>query len=653
MGVEEMCSFINYLHLDVSFSNLTTLILLLFKGCDVDMKDINNNWEKIHKHLLANEKALLREKIFSENLLETANIIVLVLNASAEITLFNKFAEVLTGYTKEEVMGKNWFDLFIPARNNFEIPEVFSNVLKETPKYSSYENAILCKDGSERVINWTNTVIIGENRKISGVLSIGSDITERKRIEKILKKSERQHRLLAENIEAVLWEFNIALNSFTYVAPQVERILGYTPHEWTSLQFWSDRIHENDRTRVTTQCAECTKRGESHKIEYRFQKKDGSFVWLRDIVQVEIEKDEPAIMRGLMIDITKSKNIESELLKANKQLRQNEAKLNQAQSIAKLGSYEYNLQDDSWSNSHELNSIFGINDGYIRNSTGLLKIIHLDFRKEMLAYMRKNVLKQHKKFNKEFKIIDLKTKQEKWVHGLGDIKFDKFKKPIEMFGTIQDITDRKRVEKQISRDLQEKKVMLQEIHHRVKNNMNVMKSLVNLQFNNIRNSEDAKTAFEETRNRIFSMASVHEQLYHSSDFSEINIESYIRTLSNQLVQTYRLGKKISIEVNSESINLDINRAIPCGLILNELITNAYKHAFSDYKTGKIQISFKAFKNMTYEMSVQDNGSGLPVAIEIDQAETLGLKLINILTQQINGNLEIIRLKQGTKFVIRF
>ena len=141
-----------------------------------------------NKQLTASEKGQKKEKEFSENLLMTANAFILTLELNANITLFNKFAEKLTGYKKEEVLGKNWFDIFIPKSDESLIIDVFSSVLKQMPEFSSYENIILCKSGSERMISWENTVLKDDNKKISGLLSIGIDITERKQAEELLKK---------------------------------------------------------------------------------------------------------------------------------------------------------------------------------------------------------------------------------------------------------------------------------------------------------------------------------------------------------------------------------------------------------------------------------------------------------------------------------
>ena len=157
-----------------------------------------------NQQLVASEITLKNEKQFSESLLETANTIILTLDVDANITLFNKFAEELTGYTKEEVLGRNWFDLFISKNNGSAVPKVFHDVLKQLPEVSSYTNSILCNDGTERLINWGNTIIRNDNGEIKGILSIGNDITERKRAKESLHESEERFRTLVEQSTAAI-----------------------------------------------------------------------------------------------------------------------------------------------------------------------------------------------------------------------------------------------------------------------------------------------------------------------------------------------------------------------------------------------------------------------------------------------------------------
>ncbi len=225
-------------------------------------------------------------------------------------------------------------------------------------------------------------------------------------------------------------------------------------------------------------------------------------------------------------------------------------------------------------------------------------------------------------------------------------------KVVGLRGIIVDITDRKNFEEQIQKSLVEKEILLKEIHHRVKNNLNVISSLLTLQASKITNTDQALTAFKESRNRIYSIALVHEQLYKTDDFSRIDMKTYIQNISREIKYIYAPEKEIHYDLHINDILLDVNHAIPCGLILNELITNAFKHAFPNTESGNISIWFKSVNKNGYEICVKDNGIGLPKDMDINNIESLGLNLITVLAKQIDGEIKVER-NGGTTFVIRF
>lgn len=224
----------------------------------------------------------------------------------------------------------------------------------------------------------------------------------------------------------------------------------------------------------------------------------------------------------------------------------------------------------------------------------------------------------------------------------------------KIFHTVwHDITEQKRVKQLIELELQEKKVLLREIHHRVKNNLNVIISLLGLQSRRITSKEDAIDAFQKSCDRIFSMALVHDHLYKSKNFSRIDMKPYTESISEQLSRSHPLGGQITFITDIEdNLYLSVTTAVPCGLILNELITNAYKYAFEGRETGTLRVSLSQDKNDVYILTVHDDGIGLSDKIDIDTVQTLGLRLVKILTGQLNGELQITR-KGGTAFTIRF
>jgi two-component sensor histidine kinase len=210
---------------------------------------------------------------------------------------------------------------------------------------------------------------------------------------------------------------------------------------------------------------------------------------------------------------------------------------------------------------------------------------------------------------------------------------------------------RKRAEEQIKASLKEKDVLLKEIHHRVKNNMQIISSLIRLQSREIED-EKARRIFEISQNRIRSIALIHEALYQSGDLSQIDFSSYIRRLTTHLLTIYRpKGTALELNLDVEKILLDINKAIPCGLIINELVSNAMKHAFPVDRGGEIGVSL-AEKDGVCTLIVKDNGKGFPEGVDFKSTDSLGLQIVNDLVQQLEGD---IRLEQnmGTAFVITF
>jgi len=215
-----------------------------------------------------------------------------------------------------------------------------------------------------------------------------------------------------------------------------------------------------------------------------------------------------------------------------------------------------------------------------------------------------------------------------------------------------EIKERRKIEKQIKKSLKEKEVLLKEIHHRVKNNLQIISSLLNLQTGHAKNKKIPEF-LKESQNRIKSMSLIHEQLYQSKDLAKIDFEEYIRNLTLNLFHSYgTTPEQISINTNAKNIYLDIDKAISYGLIINELVSNSLKHAFPRGKKGEITIDFSTDKNNKYTLVVSDNGIGFPKDLDSKNTDTLGLKLVNILTQQLQGSIKLDR-SQGTKFKITF
>ncbi|MBF0568388.1 MAG: PAS domain S-box protein [Nitrospirae bacterium] len=223
---------------------------------------------------------------------------------------------------------------------------------------------------------------------------------------------------------------------------------------------------------------------------------------------------------------------------------------------------------------------------------------------------------------------------------------------IGSFAVISDITKLKETENRLRKSLAEQEVLLRELHHRVKNNLQVIAGLVGLQINHVEDAQ-SKGALKDTQNRIQSIALVHERLYNTGNLSEISIKEYILSLVTAMFTFFNADKdKIDLRFDVEDINVEIDVVIPCGLIINELFTNILKYAFKGRDSGEITIKLNVLETDELELIVGDNGVGLPEGIEIGKTKSLGLKVVSILVKQLRGSLEIDR-AGGTTFVLRF
>ncbi len=201
--------------------------------------------------------------------------------------------------------------------------------------------------------------------------------------------------------------------------------------------------------------------------------------------------------------------------------------------------------------------------------------------------------------------------------------------------------------------LKEKEALVKEAHHRVKNNLQIVSSLLSLQANFVK-GRDAREKFQESLDRVRSMALIHEMLYISKNLAEVNFREYLETLVKSLFTSHQLREniqlKIDIEIQQE--NFDIDTAIPCGLIVNEIISNSLKHAFSNKQQGLVSLELKNIHEKKYLLSISDNGSGFPKNVHLD-SDFFGLQLIQTLVEQIHGIIQFETGKKGTKYSIVF
>jgi PAS domain S-box-containing protein len=260
-------------------------------------------------------------------------------------------------------------------------------------------------------------------------------------------------------------------------------------------------------------------------------------------------------------------------------------------------------------------------------------------------------------FKAEFRALN-RNGSVVWIHGEARVVRDEHGRPLFIQGVAYDISETKRAEEamragaeQLKASLREKESLLKEIHHRVKNNLQVISSLLKLQAASIRDGS-ALEMFQESQNRIRSMALIHEKLYQSPDLSRVEFASYVRDLLSLLLRSYAARPRIELDTAIESAALSIESAVPLGWILNELISNSLKYAFPAGRPGRISVALRPLDAVRLRLTVSDDGVGFPAQVDFRTAETLGMQLVRTLTEQIGGAVEL-RRGAGTEFAISF
>ena len=661
--------------------------------------------------------------------------------------------------------------------------------------------------------------IFDSEGKISGCIHVARDINERKQAEEVLIRSENKFRTLVENSPDVIARYDRE-KRHTHANPAAskvyersqEEIIGKTHSELgmdpNLIKFWK----RNHKKVLAT--------GKPETMEFQYISPQGKQYYFNTRIVPEFADGEVVSVLAISRDITDIKKAEarlkdtldnletlvaertSELEKAYTSLKESEAELAEAQRIAHLGSWTWNIETDKISWSDETYRIFGLSPQEFRGT-------YDEFLSRIFSEDQASVDKSIKEalrgqpYDIDFRIARADG-EERTVHTYAEVIFNEKKKPVRMFGTVQDITERKKIEQAleeseeryrsfihnfkgiafkldkdlmlefmkgdveeitgykeeeiISRnlwrdliepddlpmflkkakkmknfpsayegeieyrikskdgkikwlyeiyqkipgknqssdkyqgviyDVTEKKYaeeMLlnieaarkKEIHHRIKNNLQVISSLLDLQAEKFRNKDyiecsEFLEAFRESQDRVISIALIHEELHEGRGTDKLNFSPYLHRLVESLFETYNVGNfdlYLNIELE-ENIFFDMDIAVPLGLIVNEIVSNSLKYAFKRKDQGRIQIklcrdnaafennreafekqNYRDTENTNFVLAVSDDGAGLPETVNLEAPDTLGLQLISILIDQLNGKLELNR-SSGTEFVIQF
>ena len=459
-----------------------------------------------------------------------------------------------------------------------------------------------------------------------------------------VRMAEARYRTLIEQIPVVTFMAMLdgGLNE-TYVSPQIETMLGYTQEEWLENPvLWYRRLHADDKARWNAEFSQVVTTGAPFDSVYRFIAKDGHTVWIRGEGKIVRDEDGvPLFIQGVGFDITEIKVAEEAVRKSNELFRAL-ARVSPVGIFRTDDAGQYVYVNERWCEISGLSADETLGAGWA-------KAVHPEDSIRVIAGWA-HAVREGATFAMEYR-LRRNSDSVAWVYVQTAAERDSRGRVIGYIGSVTDITERKAAEIKIHDSLKEKEVLLKEIHHRVKNNLQISAGLFSLQSATV-TDERIKDVFRESENRIKSMALVHEMLYQSTNLAHIDVGAYIENLAPNMLRSYgSRTARIALHLEFQKVFLDIDKATPFGLIVNELIGNCVKHAFLPGAPGDIWVEIKAENGLL--LLVADNGCGFPKGFDYKLSKTLGLKLINTLTKQLKGTLELIAIAGRTEFRLKF
>lgn len=551
---------------------------------------------------------------------------------------------LMHGYvSKEEVIGKNIKDFFTPNKSIKDLENI----------YRPLEILSKKKNGETIIIELKGEKIPYEGKEIH--IYVLYDISERKKYEEALRESRESYKNLIESLPVGVVILNEEIK-VKFINDTCRKLFGISRNQIESLNIW-DFIDKNQKEEILERIKNTLSGNKTNFFELNIitAKNEHKTIEAKGIL---INYQGEKAIQVVLNDITDRKQLEKEQLRAeiaeetNKRLQKEiserinaEKKLIENQQFTKSiieSSLDMICATDKEGRIIEFNEAASLCFGYTFDEIKNLspKILYAD--EKQFERVHKQIYNLGS-FSGE--IVNIRKDGTKFISFLSaSILLSPTGEVIGSMGVSRDITESKNAEKQIKDALKEKEILLKEVHHRVKNNLQVISSILNLQSSYV-SDENTLNILRESQNRIKSMAFIHESLYQNKDFAQIKFSEYVVNLSNNLVHSYGLNNNlIDLKLEIDEVFLNLDDSIPCGLIINELVSNALKYAFSDNEKGEIEIKVKNKGEYLY-LCVADNGKGLPNDFSIENTQTLGLQLVSSLCEQLNAELKLSS-KQG-------
>lgn len=555
-------------------------------------------------------------------------------------TLLNQAWVEITGYPLQEALGSSFLEFIHP--DDREICERTCNdLLNGKSDFYSRIVRLMKRNGScvwvEMSARKTNGVTICENCNISGTMvNVTAELAKQKETRQELINEKRFSEAIIESLPGVFYMLDEQSNFLKWNENLVEQF-GYTGEEIAGMNP-SDFFEEAEFKKIAREIKRVFKEGES-EVEAVALTKNGTKIPYY-LTGKRFEQNEKKYLIGAGYDLSERKRAIEKLKKSEELFRNLFLKAPAAIVMADVENKVLRV-------NQSFEELFGYTESEIADKD-LNQFIVPEGAGDKIPALPEHAVKRAYSYHQVRR--KTKTGEMKDVSvGIIPIYIDD--KPYVVFGMYIDVTEQKRYENQIAESLKEKQVLLQEIHHRVKNNLAVISGLIQLQMYEIDHAY-MKQLLQESQSRIQTMALIHEKLYQSQNLSRISCRSYIEELIQTIRSTFDTGaKKIKINTEIEDVELNINKAVPFALLLNEVISNAFEHAFSGRRQGSISVSLSE-EDADIHVSIMDDGVGMPDDFAIEGNETLGMTLIHNFLEQLEAEWELSN-ENGTSLSLTF
>ncbi|HEY9620377.1 MAG TPA: PAS domain S-box protein [Crinalium sp.] len=566
--------------------------------------------------------------------------------ADGRITAWNDSAERILGLTADQLVGKTSTDL--DWRTIYEDGSPFPGSLHptmitlQTGQPQSEVIMGICKADETTWISINSQPLFHPNQSLPyAAVSSFADITVHKQAEEKLRASEARFRSAFD--DAAIGMALVALDGkFLQVNRALCKIIGYSPEELLQLDFQT--ITHPDDLELDLSYADQLLKGEiqTYQMEKRYIHKSQRTVWI--LLHGSIVRDsmgQPLHFIAQIKDISDRKRAEQEL----------ELQAVITRNIAE-GICLIRVSDGIivYSNSR-FDQMFGYAPGELNGQP--VSLVNYAEDQAQAQVTAQAIIDQVLEFGEAtYEVHNVRQDGTPFWCRATTSMFAHPEYGNVLVAVQQDITERKQTEEKVRASLREKEVLLQEIHHRVKNNLQIVDGLLKMQSRRTKDPQ-VSSVLRDSQSRIASIALVHEKLYRSDDLANIDFAQYIRDLTIHLFESYNIDfTQITLQIQADGIFLDIETGIPCGLIINELVSNALKYAFPDDRKGKIQIALTLTGDRTLTLTVRDNGVGLPPDFDLTSMRSLGMILIQGLVDQLEGKLTL-QNTPGAEFIITF